>query len=93
MFASAGYEVFSNQEQGIGRADIVVKDSKNRKAILIEVKHSRTEETMPKDCEKALQQIQQKQYARNFFKGYRMVLCYGAAFFEKECLIKKLQSN
>lgn len=93
LFAGAGYEVSSNQEYGTGRADIVVKDPKNRKAILIEVKRSRTEQAMQRDCIQALKQIQREQYARNLFKGYRTVLCYGAAFFEKECLITKRETN
>lgn len=89
LFSGAGYEVSSNKEQGTGRADIVVKDRPNRRAIIIEVKRSEKEEMMQKDCKKALEQIRQKQYAKSFLKGYRTVLCYGAAFFEKECLIKK----
>lgn len=89
MFTGAGYEVSSNKEQGTGRADIIVIDRKNRKAIIIEVKRSKTANTMQKDCIKALEQINREQYAKNLLKGYRTVLCYGIAFFEKECVIKK----
>lgn len=89
LFTGAGYEVSSNKEYGTGRADVVITDRTNRKAIMIEVKHSRTAETMCKDCVKALEQINREQYARTFLKGYRTVLCYGAAFFEKECMIIK----
>lgn len=78
----------SNAEAGTGRADILVKDRKNRRAIVIEVKRSRKEEGMEKDCLEALEQIERRQYAREILKGYERVLCYGAAFFEKQCLIK-----
>lgn len=87
LFAGAGYEVASNREQGAGRADIVVKDRKKRRAILIEVKRSRAKEGMRRDCEKALEQIESRQYTKELLKGYQTVLCYGASFFEKECLI------
>lgn len=79
---------FGFSEQGTGRADILVKDRQNRRAILIETKRSRTEAHMPKDCQIALKQIRQRQYAGPLLKGYQTVLCYGAAFFEKKCLIK-----
>ena len=88
LFVGAGYEVSSNQEQGKGRADIIVKDRKNRRALIIEVKRSRAEQEMEKDCEAALEQIDRKQYAREILKGYRKIICYGAAFFEKECLVR-----
>ncbi len=91
LFSGAGYIVNSNAENGLGRSDVVVKDRKNRIAILVEAKHSKSEERMEADCREALQQIDLKQYAKKFLKGYKKVLCYGAAFYEKECLIKKVE--
>lgn len=88
LFTTVGYQVSSNKEYGTGRADIVVKDRKHHRALIIEVKRSRTKETMRKDCEKAIRQIEQERYMQSNLKGYRIVLCYGAAFFEKECLIQ-----
>lgn len=75
------------QEQGTGRPDVIVKDRKNRRAVIIEIKRSKKEDAMEKDCKKALAQIHREQYARDLLKGYQQVLCYGAAFFEKSCLI------
>ena len=60
LFAGAGYNVSSNQEMGLGRSDISVKDRRNRRAIIIEAKRSENEVQMEKDCEKALKQIQDK---------------------------------
>lgn len=88
LFAGAGYEVTSNSELGTGRADILVKDRKNRRAIIIETKRSRREAHMPNDCLSALKQIRQRQYADGLLKGYRTILCYGAAFWGKKCLIE-----
>lgn len=92
LFAGAGYNVTSNTEKGLGRADVIVKDRKNRRAIIIEAKHSESEQKLKADCRKALDQIDAKQYAKAFLKGYKTVLCYGAAFFEKSCLVQKTGS-
>lgn len=62
-------------------------------AIIVEAKHSRTEEVMEKDCREALQQIDLRKYAKKYLKGYRKVLCYGAAFYEKDCLIRNVELN
>ena len=88
LFAGAGYEVASNSEQGTGRPDILIKDRHNRRAIIIETKRSRKESHMPDDCLNALKQIRPHEYASVLLKGYQTILCYGAAFFEKKCLIK-----
>ena len=90
IFAGAGYAVESNREYGLGRPDIVVRDRKNRRVIILEVKRSLKRNNMEKDAESAISQIDVKQYAQQFLKGYQTVLCYGAAFFEKECEIKQV---
>ena len=89
LFVGAGYAVSSNKEQGTGRADIVVKDRSNRRALIIEAKHSKKESDMERDCQEAIEQISRKGYVRTDLKGYRTILCYGAAFFEKDCLVRK----
>ena len=43
---------------------------------------------MEQDCLKAFAQIDVGQYARQFLGGYQTVLCYGVAFYKKECLVK-----
>lgn len=91
LFAGAGYNVSSNTESGLGRTDIVVKDRKSRRALIIEAKRSESKARMESDCEKALEQIRENQYARPFESGYQSILCYGAAFFEKSCMIRKFE--
>lgn len=90
MFLGAGYAVKSNYEYGTGRADIVVKEQRRRRAIVIEAKWLREKDgSLEKECADALDQIQEKQYMRNLqLEGYTTVMCYGAAFRGKTCLIK-----
>ena len=90
LFSGAGYQVQTNSEQGTGRADIVIKEPARRRAIVIEVKWpGREGGSLEKECEDALKQIKEKQYGRNLqLEGYQTVLCYGAAFLGKLCLIR-----
>lgn len=90
MFLGAGYEVKTNSEQGTGRADIVVKEQSRRRAIVIEAKWpGKSGGSLEKECAKALKQMEGRQYRKNLrLEGYKTVLCYGAAFRGKTCLIK-----
>lgn len=90
LFSGAGYSVVSNREMGLGRSDIVIKDPKNRRAIIIELKHSKSETLLEHDCQKALEQIQDMKYTDSIGIGYKTVICYGASFFQKTCLIESL---
>lgn len=89
VFSGAGYAVESNYEYGLGRPDIVVTDKSNRRAIIIETKRARKESQIVMQCESALAQLDKKQYAKGFLKGYQQVICYGICFYEKECLVMK----
>ncbi|MDO4308583.1 MAG: AAA family ATPase [Eubacteriales bacterium] len=74
----------------LGRADIVVKEQERRRAIVIEAKWpGKGSAGLEKECAEALKQIEDKQYMKNLLlEGYTTVLCYGAAFRGKTCLIK-----
>ena len=92
MFIGAGYAVKSNSEAGTGRADVIIKEQRRRRALVIEVKwpgKKEKENSLEKECAEALRQIEKKQYKKNLeLEGYKTVLCYGAAFRGKTCLIK-----
>ena len=91
LLSQAGYIVESNYENGLGRTDITLKDRKNRRAIIIEAKVAKSLETMFQSCQDALTQIQDRQYAKKLeHAGFKTVLCYGIAFYQKRCLVKKL---
>ena len=88
IFAGAGYEVDSNKEHGEGRSDVVVLDPEGDRVAIFEAKYSRTQDAMSKDCAAALQQIEDRQYAKEFEDDYDSVLCYGIAFYKKRCLVR-----
>ena len=88
IFAGAGYEVDSNKEHGEGRSDVVVLDPEGDRVAIFEAKYSRTQDAMSKDCAAALEQIEERQYAKEFEEDYDSVLCYGIAFYKKRCLVR-----
>ena len=87
VFVGRGYSVDSNKEKGLGRPDILLKDKKNRRAIIIEAKKSDKESDLAKDCEEAIKQIVKEKYAEGL-KGYEEIICYGASFFQKQVKLK-----
>lgn len=89
LFSYAGYVVESNKENGLGRSDIVIKDKKNRRAVIFECKIAKTYDKMKEKCEEALQQIETMQYAQKIqMQGYREVIRYGICFWKKDCMVK-----
>jgi hypothetical protein len=89
LFASSGYIVESNNENSLGRSDIVIKDRKNCQAIVMEAKHSGAESTIDKDCDTVLRLMEERGYAKKLDRsGFRKVIRYGAAFYQKRCLVK-----
>ena len=91
-FVGIGYEVESNKEKGLGRPDILLKDEDNRRAIIIEAKKSKKEADLDKDCDEAIDQIITEKYAEGLY-GYKQILCYGVAFFQKQAKVKLLTNG
>lgn len=90
LLSSSGYIVESNYENGLGRSDVVLKDRARRCAIVIETKIVDSEEKMSQACSRALEQIEEMQYAKRIERsGFRSVIRYGVAFYKKECLVKR----
>lgn len=87
IFVGRGYSVESNKESGLGRPDILLKDKKNRRALIIESKKSPKESDMDKLCLEALKQITTQKYAEGLY-GYEQIFCYGIAFFQKQAKVK-----
>ena len=90
LFVGRGYAVESNKERGLGRPDILLKDHRNRRALIIEAKKSVSEAAMEQDCCSALRQIDEQEYADRLY-GYRQVLRYGISFYRKTALVKLLK--
>ena len=91
-FVGIGYEVESNKEKGLGRPDILLKDEDNRRAIIIEAKKSKKEADLDKDCDEAIDQIITEKYSEGLY-GYKQILCYGVAFFQKQAKVKLLTNG
>ena len=90
LLSAAGYAVESNYENGLGRSDITLKDRKNRRAAVIEAKWTQNESRLDAECDSALGQIEEKQYAGKLERaGFRTVIRLGIAFCQKKCLVKR----
>lgn len=89
IFTGAGYMVESNKEHGEGRSDVVVYDSIDGRVAIFEAKYSKTLEGMTAACGRALQQINDHMYAKEYEDDYDQILCYGISFFKKRCLVRK----
>lgn len=89
IFTGAGYQVQSNKEHGEGRSDIVVCDSLNGRVAIFEAKRTTLLKDLETECDKALRQIDERMYAKDFEDAYDQVLCYGIAFFKKRCMVKR----
>jgi hypothetical protein len=86
-----GYCVKSNRESGHGRSDVVLyaDNGKAEKAIIFELKMSKTFKQLPEACDEALAQIEKNNYASEWEdEGYTDIMKYGVAFYKKRCLVK-----
>lgn len=92
VFVGRGYSVESNKEKGLGRPDILLRDKRNRRAIIIEAKKSKRESDMDKDCAAAIDQIVAGKYAEGLY-GYTQIFCYGISFFQKQAKVKKMDGK
>ena len=76
FFAGAGYSVESNKEHGEGRSDVVVHDVEQGRVAVFEVKYAKTLNDMSSQCAKALKQIQDKMYAKDYEDEYEEIDCW-----------------
>ncbi len=90
LFSSRGYGIDSNQEAGLGRLDLRIRDKANRRVLVLECKRSRKETEMQADCQRALLQIRERGYVKAMPDGYITQLAYGIAFFGKKAKVMKL---
>lgn len=88
IFAGGGYIVESNKEHGEGRSDIIVQDYMGDRMAVFEVKYSKSQDNLENECLKAIAQIDDKMYAKEFEEDYSQVICYGISFYKKRCVVK-----
>ena len=89
IFTGAGYMVDSNKEHGEGRSDVVVYDPINSRVAIFEAKYTKSLGKLESECDAALQQIDDRMYAKEYEDDYDQILCYGISFFKKRCMVKK----
>ena len=79
--------VKSNAESCFGYSDILVEVPKNRTGIVIELKYAE-DGNMDAACEKALQQIEDRDYAAKLKDdGMRNIIKYGIACYKNNCKV------
>ncbi|MCR4784718.1 MAG: ATP-binding protein [bacterium] len=93
LIRGAGLSICSNDETGLGRADIVIEDGLNRRAIIIELKCARTPEELEAKAGEALKQIEERKYAQGLGWRIKKVMNYGIAFWKKESCVKVLETE
>ena len=77
IFTGAGYMVDSNKEHGEGRSDVVVYDPVNGRVAIFEAKYTKNQEKLESTCNTALQQIDERLYAKEYEDDYDQIICYG----------------
>ena len=65
----------SNREHGEGRSDIIVQDYAGDRMAVFEVKYSRKQEELVRDCEEAIEHIDARNYAEEVIDDYAQVIC------------------
>lgn len=93
IFTGAGYMVDSNKEHGEGRSDVVVYDPINSRVAVFEAKYTKSLDKLESECDAAIQQIDDRMYAKEYEDDYDQILCYGISFFKKRCMVKKKLAN
>lgn len=87
------YEVVSNRESGNGRFDVcVLPENIFGTVVLIECKHSISEDDLIDDAKEGARQIVEKKYLEEHrFKKYENAVGYGISFYKKQCYVVKLE--
>lgn len=88
IFTSRGYSPDSNDEAGLGRLDLRVKDRANRRILLLEFKRVKSAEELERGCQDAIAQIRKNGYADRMPEGYLHQVVYGIAFYGKQALVQ-----
>ena len=82
--------VRSNRESGEGYSDILIETDDTAMGIVIEMKYAE-DGNLQKAAEKALKQIESKQYEEALYdEGREQILRYGIACYKKRCKILRL---
>lgn len=89
------YEIVSNKESGNGRFDVcVLPENILGTVVLIECKHSISEDDLIDDAKEGARQIVEQKYLEEHkFKKYEKAIGYGISFYKKQCYVVKVEYN
>lgn len=89
------YEVVSNRESENGRFDVcVLPENILGTVVLIECKHSISEDDLIDDAKEGARQIVEQKYLEEHrFKKYENAIGYGISFYKKQCYVVKVEYN
>ena len=94
--SQGAWKATSNKESGDGFSDILIEVNEDdlQLGMVLELKYSKTEKALDKECDDALQQIEDRNYDQELReKGYTKILKYGIAFYHKKCRVKVATSD
>ena len=74
---------YKGQINGFGKIYLDVR------VAIFEAKYTKVLENLESECDIALQQIDDRMYAKEYEDDYDQILCYGISFFKKRCMVKK----
>ena len=85
LYLENQYHISSNKESGLGRYDLEMEPkNKNDKAYILEFKVAKSEESLNKESQEAVEQIISKKYDVNLKeKGIKDIIFVGVAFYGK----------
>lgn len=86
------YQVASNQETGLGRADIIIYPrTLDNRGLVLELKIATSLADLKPMAKKACEQIKNQKYIEGLLaNGYEDIHGYGLAFYKKSCVITSL---
>ena len=88
LAATKRWDIFSNDEVGNGRPDLIVEKPYGELGIVIEIKVVKDIKKLDEACQAAMKQIEDKDYTADFKEhDFSKILAYGIAFCGKKCKV------
>ena len=88
LAATKRWDIFSNDEVGNGRPDLIVEKPYGELGIVIEIKVVKDIKKLDEACQAAMKQIEDKDYTADFKEyNFSKILAYGIAFCGKKCKV------
>ena len=88
LAATKRWDIFSNDEVGNGRPDLIVEKPYGELGIVIEIKVVKDSKKLDEACQSAMKQIEDKDYTADFKEyNFSKILAYGIAFCGKKCKV------